>query len=201
MAVERAKLCQTDELRWYLRLRTAQWQSKGQDFRSATPPVRIDRRDRAEARLMGRCRWRKLFGRDGGMAEGNRGRRREQSPERRAKKNQSSRITRTKTSLSSLDRGERRVLRLLGGDSMTFFFFSRQRGFLFLGLPQAGPGSLGGCLKSRLIVCWSPGLRIDRTTEPEMRSEDPLPVFISASCNTFSYDAGKICLIAATSKK
>jgi hypothetical protein len=41
----------------------------------ATPPVRIGRHDRAEARLMGRCRWRKLFGTDGGMAEGNRGRR------------------------------------------------------------------------------------------------------------------------------
>lgn len=48
---------------------------KGKIFATPTPPVRIDRHDRAEARLMGRCRWRKLFGTDGGMAGGNRGRR------------------------------------------------------------------------------------------------------------------------------
>ncbi|KAL7900086.1 hypothetical protein HDV63DRAFT_370322 [Trichoderma sp. SZMC 28014] len=87
---------------------------------------------------MGRCRWRKLFGRDGGMAKGNWGRRRAQSPERRAKRNQSSRITRTETSLWSLDRGERRVLRLLGGDSMTFFFSLGKGDSFFWGCLKQG---------------------------------------------------------------
>lgn len=37
LAVERAKLCQTDELQWHLLLRTAQY-SKGQAFRNGHAP-------------------------------------------------------------------------------------------------------------------------------------------------------------------
>ncbi|EHK49943.1 hypothetical protein TRIATDRAFT_297317 [Trichoderma atroviride IMI 206040] len=159
---------------------------KGRIFAAPTPPVRIDRHDRAEARLMGRRRWRKLFGTDGGMAEGNRGRRGEQSPERRANKNQSSRVTRTKNSLWSLDRGERRVLRLLGGDSMTFFFsLGKGESFFFWGCLKQGQGVLAA-VWNRVSSFVGPLVFVSAGRQSQRCGEDPLPVFISACCNAFA---------------
>lgn len=114
---------------------------------------------------MGRRRWRKLFGTDGGMAEGQPGAQRREKPEEACEKDSVVEESLAQKTPCGRWIEVRRVLRLLGGDSMTFFFLSAKGIPFFWGCLKQGQGVLAAVWNrvSSLVGPWSSYRQVDRT--------------------------------------